>query len=368
MSAPVDWLIAAALLLGALSILALGFYTNAQQCARTVLHGGVCIIAAVFYVAIAMEGQPALGPVEMDTHHLLWLLTTPLLLAALMVTASPTGRTLLPMAATVIFLDVVMVLARAIAADQYGAAVWVWFLVSLAAMGLMFGLLVGPIRDAAHEGHPIRAALYERHARLVVVLWSLWPAVFLLGPDMIGLIGPVMSETLYGGIDVAAMAIYGLVVVLEDERLIALESADQRSGTLYEDGVRDRLAGALAADRGQPQPPGTARRPEALRSVARGRLASLSTRGSEAARTAAAASRLRAIRALRATRADLASLGPRTAPPPPIAPRPQRRKRPSQSSLLDTPFGRLTREDAVPVAMVVGVLLVVAYAGRRRDD
>lgn len=361
MSATVDWIVAAALLLGAVAICALGGYATRGQRARTLLHAGAAAIGAVLYATIAAGGRTPLGPSAIDTHHLIWLLATPLLLASMMVSPALAGRAplALPMAATVVFVDLVMVLGRAVAAAQYGAAAWIWFAVSLAAMALLFALLRGPVRQAALAGPAGRAALYRRQSRWVIVLWSLWPLVFFLGPDFQALFGPALQETLLGSIDIAAIAAFGLFAVLEDERLTAQERGVEHPYRT----ARARLADALAADRGLPAtlPP-----PAMTRDVARARLLSLGERGGEAARRLARTGRAQSVRALEAGRRDLAALMPRRPAPPPPAPRPYRRRRAPPSTLLDTPFGRLTREDAVPVAFVVATLLVVAYAGGKR--
>ncbi len=362
------WIVASCLALGALAIAVLGGFATGRQTARTGLHAFVCATAAVLYAVLATGATVVhVGPLEIDTHHFNWLLTTPLLLAALMVTASPVGHALVPMALTVIFLDVVMVLARAVAIDQYGGAEWIWFAVSLLAMGLMFALLLQPVRQAARDGHPVRAELYERHAKLVTVLWTLWPVVFLFGPELLGAIGPAWQAGLFGAIDVAVMVAFGLLVVLEDERLIPVEEEEDAMGTAPGEPERP--------DREQPVLHPI---PLAGRALARERLLDIHYRGGEAARLAASRGRRHARTADTPGAQPMASStaprgaaarAPAGAPPPPR----QRRRKPGlvtsfKTSMKSTPFGRLTREDAVPVAFVAVALLVIANVSKVSGD
>ncbi|UOM35872.1 bacteriorhodopsin [Acuticoccus sp. I52.16.1] len=363
MSTTIDWIAAACLGLGAAAILALGGFQTRRQATRTGLHALVCAIAAILYVVLATGGRfLALGPLEIETHHLVWLLATPLLLAALMVTAAPVGHTLLPMALTVLFVDAVMVLARAVAAVQYGGAVWIWFLVSLAAMGLLYALLWRPIREAAHAGHPVRADLYERHATVLMALWGLWPVIFFLGPDFQGVIGHPWQQALYGVVDVAAFAGFGLLVVLEDERLIPVEDEEDEA-TLHPTLLRPaRPAPVLHTT------------PATGRALARERLLENFYRGGEAARLAAVRGRTGSKRALEAAGPMVSrAMGAREPAPPTELP--LRRRKPGLVTSLrvgvtTTPFGQLTRDDAVPVALVAGTLFVIAnaskIAGKRR--
>ncbi|WP_226574773.1 bacteriorhodopsin [Acuticoccus sediminis] len=349
MSAAIEWVVAAGLAIGAVAILALGGFATPRQAARTALHGGAALMAALYYVVMARGAAVYVGPHPVDTHHVVWLLTTPVLAASLLATAVPAGQALLPTALTVVFLDVAMVATRAVAVGQTGAAAWIWFVVSLLTMGLMFALLRGPVREAAVASGPARLDVYERHARILMVLWTMWPAIALLGPSLLDLIGPAAQQGLYGLVDLASLAAFSLVMVLEDERLVALEaSAETAQGA-----------------------PALRKVPLSARALARERLLDLVDRGTEATRGAVRQGEARTRRAVAGARPVLRRALDRLdrrRPEPEPAPPPPRRKRPPRRSIADqlaaTPFGRLTKDDAVPIAFVAGALLVIANAAR----
>lgn len=362
-TAGVFWIGSACLFVGAAAIIILGGIETTRQSARTVLHAAVCLIAAVLYVVLA-AGTPriSIGPIEIGTRYVTWLLTTPLLLAALTVTAAPLGRTVVRWAATIVFLDLVVVLTRAIAEDQIGASVWVWLFISLVALVLLFALLWLPIREIAESGHPTRAELYQRHAGLLTVLFSLYPVAFALGPDLLAVSGRATVAAVYTILDIGLFVAYGLLVVLEGARLQALEAGG-------EDAVTRR------------EPTARAREP-ALQHMLRERYAGSRARALElydrggkttrvlwaagrdgAARLSAAAGRHAAARSIRLDGRPARPADPdRT-----VAPVRKRRRR-ARPQLTSTPFGNLTKEDAVPVAIVAVALIIVARAGRPADD
>ncbi|WP_420391518.1 bacteriorhodopsin [Acuticoccus sp.] len=427
----VFWIGAVALFVGGLAIFFLGGLSTTRQAARTTLHSVVCLVAAGFYVVLATGTREVhFGPIEIGTRYLDWLITTPLLLAALLVTAAPLGRTLVPLAATVIFLDVVMVLTGAVAAGGMGVTVWIWFVVSSIAFALVLLFLWGPVREVAREGHPVRSELYVRHAGLLTALWLIYPVVFFLGPEFQGAWGLGAQDALFAVADIASKAAYGLLVVLEDQRLVPLErhgeghdrrvaAAEERppatapappqrdrpepepvdaplagerapydAEAATQDGPatpRSRVPEAESAADAEPVPAApqrddpearearrAARREAAAR--ARARALELYYRGGEAARLIATegAKQVRRRRVIlqegRPVRVMRLTYRWKT----PVAARAVPPSKPprvrQRRPLLPTPFGRLRKEDAAPAAMVAAVLLVVAVTAQRRRD
>ncbi|ORE94671.1 rhodopsin [Stappia sp. 22II-S9-Z10] len=342
-----DWVGAAFLATGAGAILVLGGFDTPRQSARTALASVTAMLAAAFYAFPAL-GIPALhlGFAAVEAHYVLWLAASPLVLAALMVTATPAGRSLLPMALTAIFIDVAMVLALAVAGGVSGGAAVVWFVAAAVLLGLLAAVLWGPVRSFAHDGHPVRAALYDRHAGILTVLWGLWFLAVLSGPSGVGGIGPVAQEMVFILVDVAAFAAFGLLVALEDEKLVPLEEGAEA----------EHMAERAAAEAPYPL------RPAALTGEAAEaeRLIALHYR-----RVAEREAKRRARRVNAASPRKPAPAATRAAAKREERPRRHPRKRPGLvTALTATPFGPLKREDALPVALVAGVLMVVAHADK----
>lgn len=113
-----------------------------------------------------------------------WLITTPLLLLdlALLALASP-GRNI-QLIAALIGLDVVMILTGLAAGSSTSAfGTTVWFIISTAALIGVLYLLYTRLFAAARAKSPDVAGVFSRLAILTIVLWSLYPVVFLLGSE-----------------------------------------------------------------------------------------------------------------------------------------------------------------------------------------
>ena len=113
-----------------------------------------------------------------------WLITTPLLLLdlALLALARP-GRNI-QLIAALIGLDVLMILTGLAAGSSTSAfGTTVWFIIStLALIGVLY-LLYTRLFAAARAQSSDVAGVFSRLAMLTIVLWSLYPVVFLLGSE-----------------------------------------------------------------------------------------------------------------------------------------------------------------------------------------
>jgi bacteriorhodopsin len=267
------WLGAVALGAGAVAVAFIGGSDNARSAAKTAIHTLVPLIAAIAYVTLATGA----GMFDLDgdgsTFHYVryvdWVITTPLLLVALTITAAPLGRNLWALATVLVLADVAMIATGLVAAAGRTVETGVWFLLSMASYLVVLALLWGPIRAAAASGHPVREETFTRHALVLTVLWSLYPLVFLLGPPGMDVFGIVTLTALYTILDVAAKTGYGVLVVLEDRRLAEAENADRDAAEPFEPVLVPVLVNEAAAP-ARPAPAPTAPEPAAPAPVAAG--------------------------------------------------------------------------------------------------
>ncbi|EMA70875.1 bacteriorhodopsin [Halorubrum distributum] len=170
---------------------------------------GVTGIAAVAYLLMALGfGSVSLSAGELDVaRYVDWLLTTPLLLLYLGLLARPSRRVL----AGLIGVDVVIIAGGIAAAATTGTVSWVAFGVAGAAyVALVYGLLVSLPRSASAEGDRVRA-VFGTLRNITVVLWTLYPVVWLLAPTGFGLLTPATEMLVFVYLDVVSKV--GFVVV-----------------------------------------------------------------------------------------------------------------------------------------------------------
>ncbi|WMS44483.1 bacteriorhodopsin [Acuticoccus sp. MNP-M23] len=350
------WLVCAASAALTLAILFLGGFGTTRQAARTVAYTGAAGATAAAYALMATgigaTVEETGAPVEMAVFGA-WLVSTPLVLVGLALTATPVGHKTIGETAALVFAGAAMVVAFAIGTLVSGLAAWVWFVVGIAALGAALLLLWGPLKENSEDGHPVREQLYMRHAGVLSGLLLLYPLVFLLSPHFGGAIGFGAMAVLLAALDFGSRAAFGLLVVLEDDNLLAAE-AQERGWDPRRDAAAVRPGMAT---------PGAAAPQMATAPSLRDRMLA---RYHESEAQLAAATRLRGgLDRVRAVGRDQVrrAIGPARRPAP-RPPEPVRRRKPS-GGLWRTPFGPLQRTDIVPVAAVATALLLIA---RQRKD
>ncbi|WP_226584087.1 bacteriorhodopsin [Halobacillus litoralis] len=142
------------------------------------------------YLAIAF-GQGVLKQSERTVYfarYLDWVVTTPLLLLALGLTAmiyvDKKNKTLL---VTLVSLDVFMILTGLIADFSTGFIKYIWYTLGVIALLLILYIVWFPLRRIADTfGHKL-SVHYRRCAAYLTCFWVLYPTAWLLGPSGVGL-------------------------------------------------------------------------------------------------------------------------------------------------------------------------------------
>lgn len=192
---------------------------------------GVSGIAAVAYGLMAVE----IGWVTVDDRtvfiprYIDWILTTPLLLLylGLLVDAS---RGIL---AKLIGANIVMIAAGTAAALLSGVERFALFAVGAVAFVVVAYYLLGPLTERAgeHTTEPVYLSLRN----LTIILWAIYPAIWLLGPTGFGLLSPLVDVLLVTYLDLVTKVGFGLIALnasalladqLDVETELAGETAD----------------------------------------------------------------------------------------------------------------------------------------------
>jgi bacteriorhodopsin len=130
-------------------------------------------------------------------RYLDWVVTTPLLLLALSFTAMHYVKKNKTLIAGLMGADVVMILSGLIADLSPTPLRYVWYLIGVVAFLVILWLIWNPLRAIADSQGPDLARIFRRVAGLLSVLWVAYPAVWLLGPSGIGLIGQTWDTALF---------------------------------------------------------------------------------------------------------------------------------------------------------------------------
>ena len=137
-------------------------------------------------------------------RYLDWIVTTPLLLFVLASSGMffrPLDKTTI---ATLIGLDVIMILSGLFAdLTARGPVQWFWFIVGCVCMGLIFWILWDRVRREAFAHNDDIGRSYTKLAAVFTGLWCGYPLIWALGPSGLGVFG--------GGVTVALFVLLPIV-------------------------------------------------------------------------------------------------------------------------------------------------------------
>ncbi|MBC7512649.1 bacteriorhodopsin [Candidatus Saccharibacteria bacterium] len=182
----------------------------------------VTTIAAAAYYSMA-NGQ---GVIEIGdktvffARYIDWILTTPFLLLSLIYVGLPAAsdpekkRQQSWLIGSVIFADIAMIATGAIANFSVTTQdKTVWFLASMAWFVVVLGLLFGQIRTQIKQDNPKNEKAYISMLSFLLVLWVIYPVLWLLGESGYSTISPTSEAAVYAVVDVTAKAVFGTVLL-----------------------------------------------------------------------------------------------------------------------------------------------------------
>jgi bacteriorhodopsin len=188
----------------------------------------IALIAFVSYLAMA-TGQ---GDAQVDGRtfyyfrYIDWVFTTPLLLLDLALLALVDWRRYIGLIAALIGLDVFMILTGLWA----GATVnpvgrGFLFIVSTISMIVLLYLVVTRLFSAAAGQSAAVQQVFRTLAVLTVVLWSLYPVVWLIGTEGIGAVGSATEVFLFLVLDLLAKVGFGFLLLTNRQALADIGAA-----------------------------------------------------------------------------------------------------------------------------------------------
>jgi len=188
--------------------------------------GAITGIATVAYVAmgLGLGRLPVDGAVFSLPRYVDWLLTTPLLVLYLAMLARPHRRVY----GILVGLEVVVIASGVAAAFAPTPLDWLAYVAGLFAFGGILYYLVSALpAQAALEAHR-PSAVFTKLRNLTVVLWSIYPIVWLLGPFGLGLLLVETEAMVVTYLDLLAKVGFVVIAVNGREALSAPDARDRR--------------------------------------------------------------------------------------------------------------------------------------------
>ena len=207
---------------------------------------GVTGVAALAYLAMALGfGTVATPGGDLPVaRYVDWLITTPLLLLYLGLLARPSRRLL----AGLIAVDVVIIAGGTAAVVTAGTLSWALFGVAAAAYALLvYGLIVALPSSASTEVDRVRA-VFGTLRNITVVLWTLYPVVWVLAPTGLGLLTGSTEMLVFVYLDVVSKVGFVVVAVAGADALDHLETGRDASAVDSVDSSAEERTTVLGDD------------------------------------------------------------------------------------------------------------------------
>ena len=210
--------------------LAYGFVTLSSD-----RHREYADVVVVTLIATVAYGLMALGIGEVSTasgaelfvpRYVDWLLTTPLHVVFIALIAGA-GRRLIAKAAALQAATIVLGFLGAVFATPLKELFFIAG--SLAFVGVVYLLVVEAAETAKHRDD-VTAGLYRKLRNFVIVLWLVYPVIWLLAPTGYGFMDNETASLVITYIDVVAKVGFGLIAL---NGLQTLESFDVADATGY---------------------------------------------------------------------------------------------------------------------------------------
>lgn len=201
--------------------------TSEEEGNLSVVHALVPAIAAVFYLLMALGS----GSLPLDggartfyfARYIDWSFTTPLLLIGLGFTALGSLKGRMALIGGLIGTDILMIVTGFFAGAAHAGttAKWGWYLISCGFFAGVYYILWGPLLKIARARSAEIGRVYTRNAAILSVLWLLYPVVFLLDSDGVGVVVPVVAIASYAVLDLLSKVAYGLLASNEGRKRAA---------------------------------------------------------------------------------------------------------------------------------------------------
>ena len=153
---------------------------------------------AYLAMALGLGTAEVAGQTTYWARYADWVVTTPLLLTALWMTAT-TRTEKRPHASTLALLvgaDVVMILCGLVGDLSEGPARYVFYGVGVAALVLIFWIVWSPLRRVSRHDAEV-AGVYDKTALYLALFWVGYPLTWILGPSGVGAIGQTADTVLF---------------------------------------------------------------------------------------------------------------------------------------------------------------------------
>jgi sensory rhodopsin len=169
----------------------------------------ICLIASALYLAMALgqgfsiiDGRPTFW-----ARYITWFTSTPLLILDL----TFLGHSSIPLLSGLIGANQFMIATGGMSAISPRPINYIWYVVSCGAFLAILYLLIVPYRQQAEQHHPRSKKAFCKLVTVHVVLWTLYPIVWILASTGFAVLNQTGETTGYTLLDIASKVGFGFL-------------------------------------------------------------------------------------------------------------------------------------------------------------
>ena len=217
------WIGFGGMVLGTAIIYFLSMQLKATEKYHAYTAMAITSIAAMAYYAMANSQAifTVAGKSLFLGRYIDWVITTPLLLLSLCFLAYPASkdgeslRQKLGVIASAVFADIVMIVTGAFANASTDSGVSnFWYAIGCLAFIVILAIMYGPIRQTALKTGASAGKLYTNMLNYLMVLFFIYPIVWILGTSGNGTIDLKPEVAIYTVLDLLAKVVFGIAIVV----------------------------------------------------------------------------------------------------------------------------------------------------------
>ena len=177
--------------------------------------------SGIAYMSMALgQGMTEIADqITFYARYLDWVVTTPLLLLSLCLTAMYYVDKNKIIISGIIIADVVMVLCGLIGDLSTGTNRYIWFSIGVVAFLVVLWLIWGPVRNIAYEQNQRLYRLYLVAAAYLSIFWIGYPTAWIIGPSGLNLVSQRVDTYLFVILPIFSKVGFGLLVLIGLRRL-----------------------------------------------------------------------------------------------------------------------------------------------------
>lgn len=217
----IHWIYVSIMFLGAFYIGVLSFNPKGVPKVDYLINFFIPVWSGLAYMAMALgQGLADLGEnITFYARYIDWVVTTPLLLLSLALTAMYHVKKNSTLILSLIGADIIMIVCGLVGDLSIGNIRYLWFSIGVVALLFVIYIIWGPLRSISREESEDLGKLYDFLAGYLTLFWIGYPISWIIGPAGLGIVSSKIDAYLFVILPIFSKVGFGILDILGLRRL-----------------------------------------------------------------------------------------------------------------------------------------------------